>query len=242
VVGRGAVDARTDGTRRLATWCLAAAFLLLSGHFLVLPAQDRDQASRRFLDVQEKARALVEAGRVKPLREVVQALQVRIPGEVIDVELLEIGPEYFYRFKVLTAEGRVEDAFVDAKTPEVLTLPQLRQRFPTEMAELESKQKAAAATPPIPNDSLANLPPRLRPVMRDLQARVEGKIVDFNFRRLANSPIFIFDLRTDAGRTPRFFVHSRTGEIRTPEDAREFISQRFPWLMDELYPPKARPN
>src|SRR5262249_11098582 len=134
------------------------------------------------------------------------------------------------------------DAFVDAKTPEVLTLLQLRERFPKEMAALENKQKAAADNPPPVVENLANLPPRLRPVMQELQKRVDGKIVDFGLRRLANSLIFIFDLRTDKGQTVRFYVHSKTGEIRTPEQAREFISQRFPWLMDELYPPGARPK
>jgi hypothetical protein len=78
--------------------------------------------------------------------------------------------------------------------------------------------------------------------MQDLQARVKAKIVNFDFRRVANSPIFVFDLRTDNSQTERFFVHARTGEIRTPEEAREFISQRFPWLMDELFPREPRPK
>lgn len=230
-------------------WRLAAAVLLLGGHYGSALAQDRDEASRRFFDVQEKARALVNAGRVRPLRDIAKALRERTPGEIIDVELLEIGPGYFYRCKVLTPDGRVEDMFVDAKMdvfadtkmPEVLTLPQVRQRFPKDMAELESKQKAAVTAPPAMNGSLANLPPRLRPVMQDLQARVNAKIIDFDFRRIANSPIFAFD-RTDNGQTVRFFVNAKTGEIRTPEEAREFISQRFPWLMDELYPPVTRPK
>jgi hypothetical protein len=134
------------------------------------------------------------------------------------------------------------DVFADTKMPEVLTLPQVRQRFPKEMAELESRQKAAVTTPRALKGSLADLPPRLRPVMQDLQARVNGKIVDFDFRRVANSPIFAFDLRTDNGQAVRYFVNAKTGEIRTPEEAREFISQRFPWLVDELYPPAPRPK
>lgn len=236
------------GRRARRAWRLAAAVLLLGGHHASAIAQERDEASRRFFDVQEKARALVDAGRVRPLRDIVKALRERIPGEVIDVELLEIGPGYFYRIKLLAPDGRVEDIFVDAKldvfadtrVPEVLTLPQVRQRFPKEMAELESKQKAAIAAPPASGGGLANLPPRLRPVMQDLQARVKAKIVDFDFRRVANSPIFVFDLRTENAQTVRFFVNAKTGEIRTPEEAREFISQRFPWLMDELYPSATR--
>lgn len=228
----------------------AAAVLLLGGDLGSALAQNPDEASRRFLDVQGKAKALVDAGRVRPLRDIVKALHDRISGEIIDVELLEIGPGYFYRIKLLAPDGRVEDMFVDAKmnvfavteVPEVLTLPRIRQRFPKEMAELESKQKAAVAGPAASGAGLADLPPRLRPVMQDLQAHVSAKIVDFDFRRVANSPIFVFDLRTDNGRTERFFVHARTGEIRTPEQAREFISQRFPWLMDELFPPAQRPK
>lgn len=231
-------------------WRFAAAVLLLGGYHGSALAQDSDEASRRIFDVQGKAKALVDAGRVRPLRDIVKTLRERISGEIIDVELLEIGPGYFYRIKLLAPDGRVEDMFVDAKmnvfaateVPEVLTLPQIRQRFPKEMAELESKQKAAIAAPPESGGNLANLPPRLRPVMQDLQARVNGKIVDFDFRRVANSPIFVFDLRTDSGKTERFFVHARTGEIRTPEQAREFISQRFPWLMDELFPSAQRPK
>jgi uncharacterized membrane protein YkoI len=243
-----AVNAHTERRARWA-WRFAAV-LLLSGHYGSALSQDRDEASPRFFEVQEKAKTLVDTGRVRPLRDIVKGLRERSPGEIIDVELLEIGPGYFYRCKILTPDGRVEDVFVDAKLdvfadtkmPEVLTLPQVRQRFPKEMAELESKQKAAVANPPALSGGLANLPPRLRPVMQDLQARVNAKIVDFNFRRVANSPIFVFDLRTDNGQTVRFFVNSKTGEIRTPEEAREFISQRFPRLMDELYPPVARPK
>lgn len=225
--------------------------MLLGGSCGPALAQDRDEASHQFFEVQQKAKALVDAGRVRPLRDIAATLRERSPGEIIDVELLEIGAGYFYRCKVLTADGRVEDVFVDAKIdvsadakmPEVLTLPQVRQRFPKEMAELESKQRAAATNPPPGlKGGMASLPPRLRPVMQDLQARVDGKIVDFDFRRVANSLIFVFDLRTDKGQAVRFFVQSRTGEIRTPEEAREAISQRFPWLMDELYPPAARPK
>jgi uncharacterized membrane protein YkoI len=246
---RKAVNAHA-GRRARWAWPFAAAVLLLGGHYGSALGQDRDEASRRFLEVQQKAKALVDAGRVRPLRDIAKSLRERMPSEIIDVELLEIGPGYFYRCKILTPDGRVEDVFVDAKMdvfadtkmPEVLTLPQVRQRFPKEMAELESKQKAAATNPPALNGGLANLPPRLRPVMQDLQARVNAKIVDFDFRRVANSPIFVFDLRTGNGQTVRFFVNSKTGEIRTPEEAREFISQRFPWLMDELYPPATRPK
>lgn len=244
--------AETAQTRRRArrAWRFAAAVLFLGGHYGPALGQDRDEASRRFFDVQEKAKALVDAGRIRPLRDIVKVLRERSPGEIIDAELLEIGPGFFYRCKVLTADGRVEDVFVNAKIdvfatavmPEVLTLLQVRQRFPKEMAELESKQKAAAANSPRMNANLADLPPRLRPVMQDLEARVKAKIVDFDFRRVGNSPIFVFDLRTDNGKTERFFVHARTGEIRTPEEAREFISQRFPRLYDELFPPAQRPK
>ena len=237
---------------RQARWTLpfAATVLLLGGQYGPALAQDRDEASRRFFEVQQKAKALVDAGRVRPLRDIAKSLRERMPGEIIDVELLEIGPGYYYRCKILTPDGRVEDVFVDAKLdvfadtkmPDVLTLPQVRQRFPKEMAELESKQKAAAVNPPALKGSLADLPPRLRPVMQDLQALVSGKIADFDFRRIANSPNFVFDLRTDNGQTVRFFVNARTGEIRTPEEAREFISQRFPRLVDELYPPPAPPK
>jgi uncharacterized membrane protein YkoI len=244
-----AVNAQTGRQVRW-TWPFAAAVLLLGGQYGSAPAQDRDEASRRFSEVQQKAKALVDAGRVRPLRDIAKSLRERMPGEIIDAELLEIGPGYFYRCKILTPDGRVEDVFVDAKLevfadtkmPDVLTLPQVRERFPKEMAELETKQKAAAANPPASNGGLAELPPRLRPVLKDLQARVAGKIADFDFRRVANSPIFVFDLRTDNGQTVRFFVNAKTGEIRTPEEAREFISQRFPWLMDELFPPALRPK
>ncbi len=237
-----AVDAALYQRRRTLVCLSAAAFLALSSRPGSAFADDKGQAANHLSEVQERARALVEAGRVRPLREIVKVLRERVDGEIIDVELLQIGGGYFYRFKVLAADGYVNEYFVDAKTPEVLTLPQARERFPKDITELESKQTTSDANPPGPKLNIADLPPRLRFVMQDLQKRVDGKIVDFDFRRVGNSLIFVFDLRTDKGQTSRFFVHARTGEIRTPDEARPFLAQRFPWLMDELFPPAPRQN
>jgi uncharacterized membrane protein YkoI len=221
---------------------IAAALIVSAEPSASAQGPDDAKAARHISEVQERARALVEAGLLRPLTEIMKTMRGRVNGDTIDVDLLEIGGGYFYRFKVLTPDGRVEELYVDGKTPEILTAEQARQRFPKDIAALESKEKTASGTPPEPKLNIADLPPRLRFVMRDLQGRVDGKIIDFDFHRVANSPIFYFDLRTDKGATTRFFVHAKTGEIRTPEQARDGIERRFPWLVNELYPPAPRPN
>ncbi|MEI6985266.1 MAG: peptidase [Rhodospirillaceae bacterium] len=79
-------------------------------------------------DDHDRARAAVEAGRTRPLTEILETVRRDFPGEVIDVELEEghhgrfhgahAGGEVpiIYDIKVRTAEGRILKLCYDAHT------------------------------------------------------------------------------------------------------------------------------
>lgn len=191
---------------------------------------------RRFRVLQERVRELVLRGEVRPLREVVAALHAQVEGEILNVDFHEFGDGYYYQFRMLTAAGKIEEFFVDAKTTEILTLAEARARFPDDIAALmDGDEQGNGDAAGADGELFEALPPRIRGVFGEIETRIGEKIVDYKFGRLGNSRIFRVDVRGEKGGWQRFFVNSRSGEIRTPEEAREFIRQRFPRLYDELF-------
>lgn len=66
------------------------------------------------------ARAAVERGEILPLAEAVADLLKRYPGRIIEVEFERDDGEAVYELELVTEDGRLIDAEVDARTGAVL--------------------------------------------------------------------------------------------------------------------------
>lgn len=93
----------------------AAAFPLL----MATPvAADSDNVSH------EEARRLVEAGKIRPLQEIVEMLRVTVPGRHLETELEydDSGSGLVYDFKILRPGGRIQEVEVDAVNGAILKI------------------------------------------------------------------------------------------------------------------------
>lgn len=87
---------------------LAFAGAAASLHFAPAHAGDDDQA---------EARMLLQRGEILPLGRILQIVQERVPGDIIEVELDRSDKHgWEYEVKVLAANGRVIEVDVNAKT------------------------------------------------------------------------------------------------------------------------------
>ena len=62
------------------------------------------------------AREAVRRGDVRPLRDVLALVRRRSDAEVLDVDLYRRPQGWVYAMRVLTAQGRVRDVFLDARS------------------------------------------------------------------------------------------------------------------------------
>lgn len=80
---------------------------------------DDDHKGRHGRDHERARRALGE-GRARPLAEILEAVRGRLDGEVIGVEFEREDGRYVYEFKVVGADGRLREVYVDALSAEIL--------------------------------------------------------------------------------------------------------------------------
>ena len=73
-------------------------------------------------DDQELARRLRKEGRIRPLAEIVEAVQAKAPGKVLEVEFEVERGVYIYEIKILAPDGRVREIEADAATGEILKI------------------------------------------------------------------------------------------------------------------------
>lgn len=71
-------------------------------------------------DDQDRARAAVQAGRVLPLKTVLERLERDHPGQVLEVELEEEDGRWVYEIKLLQPGGRLVKLELDAGSGELL--------------------------------------------------------------------------------------------------------------------------
>ena len=64
----------------------------------------------------DRARRAVEAGEIKPLREILAAAEKSQGGQLIEAELDDEHGRMVYELKLLTSEGRVVKLYYDART------------------------------------------------------------------------------------------------------------------------------
>jgi uncharacterized membrane protein YkoI len=71
----------------------------------------------------ELARKALVEGRIRALSEIAAAVKSKLPGEILGVEIeIEDGARFVYEFDVLTPEGKLKEADVDATTAEILSI------------------------------------------------------------------------------------------------------------------------
>jgi uncharacterized membrane protein YkoI len=83
---------------------------------------DNSGSGRTRRSDQERALEAVKTGKVKPLREVLQMVSERAPGDVLRVKLNRSGGQMFYRITVLTDEGRYREIVVNAQSNRVVSM------------------------------------------------------------------------------------------------------------------------
>lgn len=98
---------------------VTALALLLAGGGLARAGDGGDHEKDHEKD-HEAARRALEQGRALPLAEIRARVARRFPGEMIDVELERSGGRFVYELKVIGADGRLREVYVDATTGEIL--------------------------------------------------------------------------------------------------------------------------
>lgn len=68
----------------------------------------------------ERARAALQAGEVLSLQAVLERVQRKHPGDVLEVELEREGTRWVYELKLLQRDGTLLRLDVDAKTADIL--------------------------------------------------------------------------------------------------------------------------
>lgn len=87
-----------------------AAGLLLAGLLALASAASAGEADH------DRARRAVEAGEIKPLREIAAEAEKTHGGQLIEAELESERGRMIYELKLLTREGRVVKLLYDART------------------------------------------------------------------------------------------------------------------------------
>ena len=70
----------------------------------------------------ETAKRLLSEGRIKPLAEVLDAVQRQVPGEMLEVELELEKTGYVYELKLLRPDGKVQEVEADAASGNLLKI------------------------------------------------------------------------------------------------------------------------
>jgi uncharacterized membrane protein YkoI len=87
--------------------------LTAAAHAAAGDADDREQ---------DAARAALQRGQALPLVRILAIVAQQVPGDVIEVELDDEDNTLVYEIKVLTANGRVREVEIDARTGKVLAI------------------------------------------------------------------------------------------------------------------------
>jgi len=68
---------------------------------------------------QDAARQAVERGEIRPLANILEAVRGQLPGDVVGVEIESKNGRWMYEFRVLDADGRLFDVYIDARSGEI---------------------------------------------------------------------------------------------------------------------------
>lgn len=88
---------------------------------LVASAAWADDGHEEDDDDHDAARGAVERGEALPLGDILDRVQGRLPGRILEVEFERDDGAWVYEFTVLRADGRRVEVYVDAATAAVLS-------------------------------------------------------------------------------------------------------------------------
>ncbi|WP_052699165.1 PepSY domain-containing protein [Hyphomicrobium sp. 99] len=94
--------------------------MVLGAATRVMGDDDHERESETDRSERETVRAAVERGELKPLSVVLQAVQSKLPGEVVGIEIEREQGVWIYEFRVAGEKGRLFDVYVDAATAQIL--------------------------------------------------------------------------------------------------------------------------
>ncbi|MBA4195315.1 MAG: PepSY domain-containing protein [Hydrogenophaga sp.] len=95
---------------------------------------------------QDQVRREVEAGRIRPLADILQAVQASHPGKLLDVQLVPgPGGQRWYAVRLLQKDGSRTEVHVDAVTGQEVSVPSRRPVGVLPMAELLRRSDALRA-------------------------------------------------------------------------------------------------
>ncbi len=77
-------------------------------------------AAQTQFDDHERARRMVQAGEIAPLRDVLGEMNKRFHGTMLEVELQNVDGRWLYDIRLLTPAGWIIDLFYDAKTKQLV--------------------------------------------------------------------------------------------------------------------------
>jgi uncharacterized membrane protein YkoI len=95
---------------------LVVAGLLATAATSALLAETRIGSAQPRKGDHEEARRAFQSGEARSLGDILAQLRSQTAGEVIEVELKRKRGGYIYEFKLLSADGRVAEVELDAKT------------------------------------------------------------------------------------------------------------------------------
>ena len=70
----------------------------------------------------EVAKKLLSEGRIRPLSEILAAVNSKVPGQMLEVELELENATYVYELKLLRPDGKVQEIEIDASTGDILKI------------------------------------------------------------------------------------------------------------------------
>lgn len=76
-------------------------------------ARDQDELHR------DELRQAVEAGQIQSLAGIVKSIRSKLPGEIVGVKVEHKDGRWRYEFRVIDGQGRLFEAYVDARTGEI---------------------------------------------------------------------------------------------------------------------------
>lgn len=109
---------RHSGSRAY-LWTMRTLLVLmaLAGFFLGSPCDISVQAESD----QKSARDAADAGKIKPLSDILKTVKRQVPGQVLDVQLDKTSSPWTYRIRIRSQKGNVILVAVDAESGRILS-------------------------------------------------------------------------------------------------------------------------